>query len=186
MQIWDTTTGQTVLSYTGHTESIYALAWSPDGKYLASASDEALVRVWKATTGADVGLYQGHAQPGTVSGAEKGIAAVAWSPEGTRLASSASVGVRVWEARTGQTLLTYPHPSVYRGPVAWSPDGRRLASLAFKEYAHVVQVWNPDTGETSSSYTGHTRYIFTLAWSPDGRYIASGGRDRTTQVWEPG
>jgi dipeptidyl aminopeptidase/acylaminoacyl peptidase len=188
VQVWDTATGQQLLSYTQHTDRIMTLAWSPDGKYLASAGDAGIVRVWEATTGTDIGLYQGHAQEVQGSGTPNRIAAVAWSPDGQRLVSTNPVSVRIWEAMTGQTLLTAPYPTwpVFGGPVAWSPDGTRIASLVCKEYdAKVVQVWNSDTGETSDSYTGHTRPIATLAWSPDGRCIASGGQDRTTQVWEP-
>jgi WD40 repeat protein len=91
--------------------------------------------------------------------------------------------VQVWEPLRGKTLLTFRNTLDHRGPVAWSPDGTRIASS--EGWPGVVQVWNPDTGEIISSYDGHSSYIFTLAWSPDGRFIASGGRDRTTQVWQP-
>lgn len=111
------------------------------------------------------------------------VGAIAWSPDGQRVVSCSYVWVQVWEAMIGTTLLTYRNQLDNRGPVAWSPDGTHIASA--EGWPGVVQVWNASTGQTTYTYKGHSSVIFALAWSPDGQSIASGGRDRTTQIWQP-
>jgi WD40 repeat protein len=92
IRVWDPATGQTLLTYTGSTAQAYALAWSPDGKRIASGGDDKLVRVWSATTGETALLYRGHSDI---------IFHVAWSPDGTRIASASVDGtVQIW--RPGQ------------------------------------------------------------------------------------
>lgn len=88
--VWDATTGQLLLRYQGHgsANEVYALAWSPDGKYIASGGDEQVIRVWDVTTGDTSLLYRGHTDR---------IWQLAWSPDGKKIASSSGDGtVRIW------------------------------------------------------------------------------------------
>jgi WD40 repeat protein len=101
VRIWDAATGRRVLTYSGHSDSVdlWALAWSPDGRYLASGGTDQVVRVWEASTGQDVLTYYGHADQPPIYGSAYpyAITAIAWSPDSTRLATSAISGpVRVW------------------------------------------------------------------------------------------
>jgi len=88
VQVWNATTGKRLLTYYGHTNAIQALAWSPDGKRLASGSWDTTVQVWNATTGQQIFTYRGHADI---------IGSLAWSPDGKRIAS-VDDQVRVWQA----------------------------------------------------------------------------------------
>jgi WD40 repeat protein/nucleoside phosphorylase len=125
------------------------------------------------------------------------VLAVAWEPEGNRIASAGGDGVvRIWDAGSTQTLLTYRGhawlfkkvnwlPKIYT--IAWSPEGLRLGSAGD---GRKVYVWDATTGQTITEYQEHSGMlssVFALAWSADGKRIASacstGGFDKTVHVW---
>ncbi len=126
------------------------------------------------------------------------VVAVAWEPSGPRIASTGADGtVRVWDAETGASLLTYRghtrllnmanlQATIYT--VVWAPEGLRIASAG---YGTKVHVWNATTGQTLTLYEGHTGLsanVFAVAWSPDGKRIASActsiGLDKTLHLWD--
>lgn len=188
--VWNAQTGAAVLTYTGHSDSVARVAWSPDGTRIASASYDGTVQVWDAQTGKTLLTYKGHGAP---------VWSVAWSPDGTRIASGTGAAgadspvyahnsARVWNAMTGQTIFIFPDankpspdPIGQSYAVAWSPDGMRLASSDGK----IVRLWDATTGKPILQYTGHGDDVFALAWSPDGTLIASASADGTVRVWRP-
>src|SRR5262249_55603014 len=96
-----------LLTFRGHTEGVYSVSFSPDGKRLASASADRTVKVWDATSGQQARTLQGHT--GTVS-------SVAFSPDGKRLASASQDGtVKVWDATSGQEALTIQKARTLQG-----------------------------------------------------------------------
>ena len=113
------------------------------------------------------------------------VEAVAWSPDGTRLA----VGkwwknqVQAWDANTGQHVVTYSPPGLQYNVTAviWLPDGKTLAAAS---NSGLVWAWDAASRDLLTTYAGHTNAVFALANSPDGKYIASGGSDQTVQIWE--
>jgi WD40 repeat protein/tRNA A-37 threonylcarbamoyl transferase component Bud32 len=121
----------------------------------------------------------------TIKGHSDAVQSVAYSPDGTRLASASSDGtVRVWDAITGQEVLPplRGHTGVVN-TVAYSPDGRKLVSAGHDQ---TVKLWDVATGQLLRTLTGHTGAVFGLAFSPDGRrLVTSGGfRDETVRVWD--
>ncbi len=120
--------------------------------------------------------------PYTYRGHSLQVTAVAWSPDGTRLASGSKDGtVQIWDAADGRHAYTYPGHSGAVTAVAWSPDGTRIASGSVDG---TVQVWDEADGSRPYTYPGHSGAVTAVAWSPDGKYIASGGYDKTVQVWD--
>src|SRR5713226_6698268 len=173
VQVWDASSGHTLLTYKGHTDAVTSVAWSPDGKRLASASADRTVQVWDASSGHTLLTYKGHISF---------VTNVAWSPDGKRLASGDESGiVQIWDPSNGYTLLSYKGHISFVHSVAWSPDGKRLAS---GDENGIVQVWDASSGHTLLSYHGHTGFVTSVAWSPDGKRLASASDDKTVQVWD--
>ena len=161
----------TLFTYRGHTGGVNAVAWSPDGKRIASGSYD--VQVWDAANGGNVFIYRG-----------SGVNAVAWSPDGKRIASgNADSTVQVWDAANGGNVYTYRGHPLAVNAVAWSPDGKRIASGGWDGS---LQVWDAANGGNVYTYRGHTGEVSSIAWSPDGKRIASGdkGFRSTVQVWD--
>jgi WD40 repeat protein len=157
--------------YKGHSGWVNGVAWSPEGKRIASGSDDKTVQVWDATNGGNVFTYRGHSD---------GVLAVAWSPDGNHIASgSIDHTVQVWNATNGGNTFTYKGHSGWVDAVAWSPDGSRIASGSTDT---TVQVWDATNGGNAFTYKGHSGWVNTVAWSPDGKRIASA--DNTVQVWD--
>ncbi|MBM3736870.1 MAG: hypothetical protein FJW39_13890, partial [Acidobacteria bacterium] len=155
--------------------AVNSVAWSPDGRQLASGSSNQTVKEWDARTGQ---LQR------TLTGHSRGVNSVAWSPDGRQLASGSDDNtVKVWDARTGQLQRTLTGHSDTVISVGWSPDGRQLASGS---HDNTVKVWDAGTGQLQRTLTGHSQLVNSVAWSPDGRQLASGSWDNTLKVWDAG
>ncbi|HEU5198172.1 MAG TPA: WD40 repeat domain-containing protein [Ktedonobacterales bacterium] len=141
--VWDATTGQVLLTYSGHTNTVFALVWSPDGRFLASGSADTTVQVWDATTGKLVYRYQGHANE---------VHSLAWSPDSKRVVSGSSNSsngpeehpIQLWDAFTGQHVFAYSAESDPATALGWSPDGTRIASASASLTENgAIQIWTP-------------------------------------------
>jgi WD40 repeat protein/tetratricopeptide (TPR) repeat protein/tRNA A-37 threonylcarbamoyl transferase component Bud32 len=164
---------QDLMTFRGHTAPVYSVAWSPDGRRLASASVDGWVKVWEAASGKE--LFR-------LWGRDSGASSVAWSPDGTRLAAAGWEGlVKVWEAASGKEALSFQgHPKTLYS-VAWSPDSQRLATGSHHD--GTVGLWSAATGKPIRILRGHTAPVLSVVWSPDGTRVASAGYD-AVKVWE--
>jgi WD40 repeat protein len=197
VKVWDAATGRKALLLTGHTGGVSSVVWSPDGQRLAAAGwdgkvgENGTVRVWDAVTGQEALTLKGHTTR---------VWSVAFSPDGKRLAS-ASWGVlhegralpgevKVWDAVTGQEVLTLQEHTGWVSSVAWNPDGSRLASAVSRRdnqqgpWHWEVKVWDAATGREVLTITA-TPFgsVGDAVFSPDGRRLAAtdGG---PVKVWD--
>jgi WD40 repeat protein len=162
-----------LLTLKGHKGPVSGIAFSPDGRNLASGGDTA-VNVWDATTGQKVLTLDRRCLVGSV----------AYSPDGRRLASGGEdQAVKVWDAATGQELLTLKGSDGAVRSLAYSPDGRKLASTCNWDS---VTVWDADTGHVLQNLRGRNeRWFYTsVAFSPDGRRLAGGDANGRVKVWD--
>jgi WD40 repeat protein len=157
-----------------HNEAgINRLAWSPDGRMLASGSPDHTVQIWD-TEAAELRC--------TLRGHDKVVSSVAWSPDGQRLVSgSDDETIRLWDWANERTLLKFKGHTQNVTSVAWSPDGEALASTSDDA---TVCLWDVGTGLERKRLRGHTGPVLSVAWSPDGQALASGSFDSTVRLWD--
>ena len=214
IRLWNPTTGENVRTLTWRARlarsggsllinaTVRAVAFSPDGRLLASGGSDNTIRLWNPTTGENLRILIGH--NGTY-----GVQAVAFSPDGRLLASGGSDNtIRLWNPTTGENIRTittrtapgrlsraartgaglllgadvWPRSAVLA--LAFSPDGGLLASGGSD---NTIRLWNPTTGENIRTITTHTSLgsVLTVAFSPDGSLLASGGNNNTVRLWDP-
>ncbi len=165
--------GSLLYTYRGHTDRILTVAWSPNGKYIASGSLDKTVQVWATNPGE-------HFQPYIYRGHTAGVQTVAWSPDSNRVASgSIDKTVQVWDALSGEHVAIYTGHTDAVNTVAWSPDGTYIATGSAD---NTVRLWEVATGKQMYVYRGHRASVNSIVWSPDSQQIASGSADKTVQI----
>jgi WD40 repeat protein len=153
------------------------VAYSPDGALVAAGERDGSVRFWDPESGQPVG------EP--LTGHTGAVFDVAFSPDGTRLASAGGGDdtVRIWDVKSGKEIgepLKGATDTLMS--VNFSPDGRRLASAGLDK---TVRIWDADTGRSLATIaTGHQDSISEVVFSPDGRRLATGSEDDSVRIWD--
>jgi WD40 repeat protein len=171
VRVWDVATGREQATMRGHQTEVYALAFSPDGTWLATGAWDHTARVWDTATGKP--------RTGPLAHGED-VHAVAVCPRGKLLATASFDGTaRLWEPDSGRLRWELRHG----GPVitaAFSPDGKWLATGSFDGSA---RLWDTATGRLFGWPLRHQGVVSAVAFSPDGRLLATASADGTARLW---
>jgi dipeptidyl aminopeptidase/acylaminoacyl peptidase len=156
-----------------HDDVVFSVAFSSDGKRLASASFDHTVRLWNVADRQMLRSYASHSDF---------VYAVAFSPDGKYLASAGKDRVvKLVETETGKSVFTFSGMDQDVMALAYSPDAKNIVSSGFETG---IYWWNPQTGERTKLQGGHGVAVHELAFSKDGKRLVSAGADRTVRIWD--
>ncbi len=160
------------IALSGHTDSVWSLSWSHNGRYIASGSADATARVWDGNSGKLLLIY--NKQGDTVR-------VVSWSPDDSRIVSGGMSGpVYIWASDTGQTLLTYGNQADFEVlAAAWSHKGKYIASAGGSDAN--THIWNAQSGQLLRTFPSES--INSVSWSPDDSRIVT-ANNNVVQVWQ--
>lgn len=167
---------QEILLLQGHQSGICVegcIAFSPDGRLLASGSWDHTIKLWNLNTGKVRQTLEGH---------KDSVLSIAFSPNGLLLASgSADSTIKLWEVSTGKILQDLTAGDNWVGTLAFNPNGQILAA----EGSHnSINLWELSTGKILNTLRGHNNIINAITFIPDGSLLASGSADHTIKLWE--
>jgi WD40 repeat protein len=164
---------EAVAVFPPHGNFVTAAAFSPDAKFVVTASEDKKAKVWNAASQRELYPLVGHAQ---------GLLCAAFSPDGKLIATGGwDNRIRLWDPASGQELKTLEGHAGYVGSLAFSPNGKTLASGSFDR---TVKVWDVAERSPLKTLAGHAASVEGLAFSPDGNTLASASLDHTVRLWE--
>jgi WD40 repeat protein/ribosomal protein S27E len=171
VKVWDLASGSELKKLTGHRNSIQSVAFSPDGRLLATASFDRTVRLWDTRNWNEVRTLMG---PDLFT-------AMAFSSSGDLLAAASRSTILMWDVETGHEVgVLRGHANDIKA-LAFSPDDHTLGSTGIDRS---VRLWDVHSGREIRALAGHDSMVTGLAFSPDGTSLATAGGDRTMKIWD--
>jgi WD40 repeat protein/DNA-binding XRE family transcriptional regulator len=175
VRVWREAGQSLHLIWQAHTDTVSALAFSPDEKTLVTGSWDGAIKLWDVESGS---LLWTRWQTGT-------IGSLTFAPDGLTLASgNEDASVRLWNARDGAILQTLHGHTGPAYSVVWHPDGGLLVSGDFEGHIRLWTIQGKQPATCVQTLSGHTGPVLGLAFAPDGKWLASGGWDQAVRLWE--
>ena len=190
VRIWETSGWKLKQTLAGHSKPVTGVAISPDGLLIASCSGDETkpskageVKLWELASGKELSF-----SAGTATGVhDKGVNAVAFSPDGKRLASSSfDETIKIWEIPGGKLERTLEGHSRPVNSVAFFADGKLLATSGGGRFigGNEIRVWDVATGDVKAILKGHEARVLQAVVTPDSKRLLSGSGDTTVRVWD--
>jgi WD40 repeat protein len=164
-----------------HGHPVSALAFSRDGKFLASAASDHTIRIWDASSARELRAVGEELARAGVYSPSRWITAIALSPDGKTVASASNDHLaRLWDTSTGKELILLNCPEGVTS-LAFAPDGKRLATAC---RGPIIRLWDPAPGNILFQLAGRAGGTYRLLFSPDNKTLAAAGFDGTLQLWD--
>ncbi len=157
----------------GHTAPVESVAFSPDGKYIISGSQDNTIRLWDVLTGKEIRVFKGHYDD---------VTSVAFSPDRKFvLSGSQDNTIRLWDVLTGKKIRFFKGHYDDVTCVTFSPDGKYVMSGSDDNTA---RIWDVQTGKEIRVFRRYRWTVTSVAFSPDGKLTVLGGKDSTVRLWD--
>jgi WD40 repeat protein len=165
--------GPELFLQTGHTSSVYAVAFSPDGEHVLTGSVDRTAILWDVRTGQSLRAFQGHTGD---------VFSVMFSQDGKRILTGSTDSTAIlWDVRTGQRLRRFLGHTAAVWSASFSSDGRHALTGSWDRTAIL---WDTATGQKLRTFQGHAQVATSVTFSPDGRHVLTGSWDQTAILWD--
>jgi WD40 repeat protein len=173
LKLWDIRSGRAIRTFRGHSELVFSVTFSPDGKYALSGSQDNSLKLWEISSGKEIRTFTGDAY---------GVHSVAFSPDGRHaLSGNWNNILKLWDIDSGREIRIFKGHSKLVESVAFSPDGRYALSGSGD---NTLKIWDTSSGDEIRTFEGHTYLVNSVAFSPNGRRALSGSYDGTVRQWD--
>lgn len=177
-RVWDAASGEEIIAFSGHSNTVDSVRFTLDGNYLLSASWDGSIRRWDLRDGGEVARY---------NVPEARVYMIDLHPDGEHFASASSDGIiRIWHIESGQVVKELLGHTADVNSVHFSDDGALLASAAgnWAGEDHTARLWDVESGELLATFAGHAAIVNYARISPDKQFIISTSWDDTVRMWD--